>query len=197
VAKRSGERIGYIHVPDFGANGVGEFLRQLEAQIDKDALLIDVRWSLGGSQGLTVAEFLARRPMNYTADRYAPEVWPVPRRGAHFGPTAVLVNHLVHSAGENFLYYYRKLGLGPIIGTRTWGGLVGLNGNPALIDNGYVNVPNAPFFDASGWLIEGHGVEPDQEIEPARQLETAVDLLLREITTRPYEPPRAPPPRQR
>jgi tricorn protease len=115
----------------------------------------------------------------------------------------VLINHLVVSAGENFSYYFRRSGVGRLVGTRTWGGLVGLNGNPALIDGGYVQIPNAPFFSGEGeWLVENRGVEPDVEVvdDPALmadggdpQLEAAIGLMLEEIRQNPPRPPRRPP----
>ena len=200
VEETSNGRIGYIHIPDFSMNGLNEFVRQYYGQVGKDALIIDPRWSQGGWTGAIMAEFLARTPLNYAAERYSSNVWPSPRQGAHFGPKCLLVNHMVISAGENFSYYFRKLHLGPIVGTRTWGGLTGLNGNPALIDGGSVNVPNAPFFDRGAWLIENHGLEPDVVItdDPARpagrdpQLEAAIQAMGKALAARPYVPPSKP-----
>jgi len=197
VAEASGGRIGYIHMPDFNLNGLNEFVRQFYGLIDKDALIIDPRWSTGGWTGAIVAELLARAPLNYAAQRKNDNVWPAARQGAHFGPKCLLVNHMVVSAGENFSYYFRKLHLGPIIGTRTWGGLTGLNGTPSLIDGGSVNVPDAPFFDGSGWLIEGHGLDPDVVVEddPVRpggrdpQLEAAIRAMRKAIAEHAYVPP--------
>jgi tricorn protease len=195
-------QVGYLHIPDFTFNGLNEFVRQFQEQINKKALIIDPRWSQGGSVGDLIARMLDQPPLNYYGERYSANNWPVPAR-AHQGPKCVLINHLVISAGENFSYYFRKLGIGKLVGTRTWGGLVGLNGNPALIDGGYVNIPNAPFFsDEGAWLIENHGIEPDIEVidDPALmadghdpQLEAAVGLMLDEIRRNTLEPPRRPP----
>jgi tricorn protease len=200
VSEASGGRIGYVHVPDFSTSGLNEFVRQFYGLVDKDALIIDPRWSQGGWTGGVVAELLARVPLNYNAMRDSGNVWPAPRQGAHFGPKCLLVNHMVVSAGENFSYYFRKLHLGPIIGTRTWGGLTGLNGTPPLIDGGSVNVPDAPFFDRGGWLIENHGLDPDVVVEddPVRltgrdpQLEAAIDAMRKAIATHPYVAPHKP-----
>jgi tricorn protease len=201
VLNASGGRIGYVHIPALNTSGFNDLARQYYGQIDKEALIVDARWSLGGSAGGVVAELLARRPLNYTAGRYTDENWPAPRWGAQFGPKALLVNHITVSAGENFAYYFHKLAIGPLVGSRTWGGLTGLNPVPALIDGGYVNVPNAPFFDESGWLIEGHGIDPDIEVEPdpARmlsdgdaQLEAAVKAMLAALESKPYLPPAKP-----
>ena len=103
------------------------------------------------------------------------------------------------SAGENFAYYFRKLGRGKIIGSRTWGGLIGLNGNPSLIDGGYFNIPNAPFFEDNGTrMIEGYGIDPDVEVigDPGgsdQQLDAAIKDILEEIRRRPVVKPRRPP----
>lgn len=197
VAEASHDRIGYVHITDFITGGFNDFVRQYYGQIDRDALIIDIRWSQGGWTGGHLAELLARRPLNYAAGQFTNESWPGPRWGAHFGAKAVIVNHITISAGENFAYYFRKLGLGPIIGSRTWGGLTGLNPVPGLIDGGAVNVPNAPFYDENGWLIENHGLEPDRSVfwDPARrddpQLEAAIREMLAAIE-KPYRAPRRP-----
>jgi tricorn protease len=197
VAEASGGRIGYVHIVDFTTSGMNDFVRQYYGQIDKDALVIDARWSQGGWTGAHLAELLARSPLNYAAGRYTGEAWPAPRWGAHFGAKVLLVNHITVSAGENFAFYFRKLGLGPIVGARTWGGLTGLNPVPALLDGGTVNVPNAPFYDESGWLIEGRGLEPDRLVEwdPAEkedpQLEAAIREMLAAIAM-PYRAPKNP-----
>ena len=201
VADMSGGRIGYVHMPDFTTGGFNDFARQYHGQIARDALIVDARWSQGGWTGAIVAELLARQPLNAAAGRYTDENWPAQRWGAHFGPKALLVSHMTVSAGENFSYYFRKLAVGPLVGSRTWGGLTGLNPVPSLIDGGYVNVPNAPFFDDNRWLIEGHGIEPDIQVEadPARmnaegdaQLEAAVKAVLEMLESKPYRPPARP-----
>ncbi|MEA2336192.1 MAG: tricorn protease [Thermoanaerobaculia bacterium] len=203
VDAASGGRIGYIHIPDFSTNGLNEFVRQYYGLVDKGALIIDPRWSQGGWTGAVVAELLARVPLNYNALRDSENVWPAPRQGAHFGPKCLLVNHMVVSAGENFAYYFRKLRLGPIIGARTWGGLTGLNGTPPLIDGGSINVPDAPFFDRSGWLIENHGLDPDVAVnlDPSRpgdpQLEAAIAAMRKAIAAHPYVSPHRPSKRMR
>jgi tricorn protease len=187
VEQASGGRIGYVHIPAFNQPGFSELARQYYGQIAKEALLIDARWSQGGSTGGIIAELLARRPLNSYASRYSSEPATGPTYGAHFGPKALLVNHITISAGENFAYYFRKLELGPLVGSRTWGGLTGLNPVPALIDGGSINVPNAPFFDQKGWMPEGHGLEPDIAVtrDPAAesdaQLAAAVQALMAKL----------------
>ena len=202
VESQTKGQVGYLHVPGVAFNGLDELIRQYNGQIDKKALIIDVRWSQGGSLGDVFVHLLDQRGLNYFADRFSDNNWPVPSRGFQ-GPKCLLINHLVVSAGENFSYYFRKAGLGKLIGMRTWGGLVGLNGNPALIDGGYVNVPNAGFFSGDGkWLIENHGIDPDLKVvdDPAfmvngedPQLDVAVKLMLKEIKRAPARPARRPP----
>jgi tricorn protease len=177
----SGGRVGYLHLATFTTAGYSEFVRQFHGQAAKEGLIIDSRWSAGGSVGGLLTDLLNRPPLNSAASRYSGDnAWPVPRWGGHFGRRMLLVSHMTVSAGENFAFYVQKLKLGTIVGTRTWGGLTGLNGNPALIDGGFVNVPNAPFFDESGWLIEGEGLHPDVAVErdPAAGTDAQLDAAL-------------------
>ncbi|MGH9754213.1 MAG: S41 family peptidase [Blastocatellia bacterium] len=200
VERKTGGRAGYLHIPDFGAEGLNALVRQFYGQREKPALIIDARWSQGGSLGDIFARLLDRSTFNYLGGRYSQDqAVPTP---LHRGPKLLLVSGMTVSAGENFAYYFRKTGLGRIVGMRTWGGLIGLNGNPALIDGGYVNVPNAPFFEDDGtWMIEGHGVEPDVKAadDPALlakreqpQLDAAIKLTLEELQRNPYRKPRRP-----
>jgi tricorn protease len=200
VSKKSSGRIGYIHLPDFNTSALNSLVSQLYAQIDKDALIIDVRWSQGGSLGDVFVKMLDPRAFNYLGGRYSRDR-VVPQR-AHHGPKCLLVSGMSVSAGENFAYYFRKLGLGKIIGSRTWGGLVGLNGNPALIDGAYFNIPNAPFFEDDGtWMIEGYGIDPDVEVsnDPAQlvagvepQLDAAIKQMMYELKVKPFVKARKP-----
>lgn len=195
VASASGGRVGYVHIPDFSRNGFGDLARQLYGQVDHDALVVDARWSLGGSVGLMIAELLARKPLTFATSRFADAAWP---EASHYGPKVLLVNHITVSNGENFATYFRKLGLGPVVGSRTWGGLTGLDPVPPLIDGGTVNVPNVPFFDETGFLIEGHGVESGVAVErdPAlaedAQLTAAIAQMLEAIAETPYVAPPKP-----
>jgi tricorn protease len=202
VERSTNGQVGYLHVPDFTFNGLSAFARQLHGQINKKALIIDPRWSQGGSVGDIMVHLLDQPRLNYYAERYSDRDRPVPSRAMQ-GPKCVLINHLVVSAGENFSYYFRKSGLGKLVGTRTWGGLVGLNGNPSLIDGGYVQIPNAGFFTEEGeWMPENRGLEPDIEVvdDPSLmadggdpQLDAAVRLMLEEIKRAPRQAPRRPP----
>ena len=181
VDEISGGRIGYLRVPDFGMNGFNFFMAQLGGQLTKAALIIDPRWSPGGWTGGLLAETLSRPELNSLTYRYATTTWPAIRLGVHHGPKALLVNHMTVSAGENFAYYFRKLKLGPLVGSRTWGGLTGINPVPPLIDGGSLNVPAAPFSDRGEWIIEGHGIEPDVAVDddPGSRTEMGIDPQLR------------------
>ena len=196
VEQQTGGKVGYIHLPDFSINGLNAMTRQLYGQVDKEGLIIDARWSTGGFLGDVFANLMDPASLNYMGGRYSLDR-PVPWR-YHRGPKRLIVSGMTVSAGENFAYYFRKLGRGKIIGSRTWGGLIGLNGNPSLINGGYLNIPNAPFFEDNGtWMIEGYGIEPDVEVvgDPGgsdRQLGAAIKDVLEEIKRRPVMKPRRP-----
>ncbi|HEX5735598.1 MAG TPA: PDZ domain-containing protein [Blastocatellia bacterium] len=197
VDKQTGGKVGYIHLPDVSINGLNAMVRQLYGQVDKDGLIVDARWSAGGFLGDIFANLMDPASLNYLGGRYSLDR-PVPWR-YHRGPKRLIVSGMTVSAGENFAYYFRKLGRGKIIGSRTWGGLIGLNGNPALIDGGYFNIPNAPFFEDNGtWMIEGYGIDPDVEVigDPGgsdQQLDAAIKDVVEEIKRRPVVKPRRPP----
>jgi tricorn protease len=180
VDETSGGRIGYLRVSDFGLNGFNSFMAQFGGQLTRAALIIDPRWSPGGWTGGLLAETLSRPELNFLTYRYATTTWPAIRLGVHHGPKALLVNHMTVSAGENFAYYFRKLKLGPLVGSRTWGGLTGINPVPSLIDGGSLNVPAAPFSDRGEWIIEGHGIEPGVVVEddPGSRTEMGIDPQL-------------------
>ncbi len=200
VEEKSGGKIGYIYVPNTGVDGQNELFRQFYGQREKDALLIDERWNGGGQIPTRFIELLARKPVNYWGRRNGKD-WPWPP-DAHFGPKAMLANGPSGSGGDAFPHYFKTMGLGKLFGTRTWGGLVGISGNPGLIDGGSISVPTFGFYSNEGrWAIEGHGVDPDVEVidDPAQmqngndpQINAAVEHLLNEIRNNPYIPPTKP-----
>jgi tricorn protease len=202
VDKKSGGKVGYIYVPDTGIRGQNELVRQYYGQLTKQALIIDERWNQGGQVPTRFVELLNRPVANYWAMRYSdkPEVWP---GDAHHGPKCMLINGLAGSGGDYFPYWFRKAGVGKLIGTRTWGGLVGMSGNPALIDGNQVTVPRFAFYETDGtWGVEGHGVDPDMEVvdDPALmvggkdpQLDAAIDYMLEEVAAHPFRIPPVPP----
>lgn len=204
IDEKSGGRIGYIYVINTGVPGQSDLVRQFYGQRHKAALIIDDRWNGGGQIPTRFIELLNRPRTNYWARRDGKDwAWP---RDSHQGPKCMLINGLSASGGDMFPALFRQNGLGKLIGTRTWGGLVGISGNPQLIDGTMANVPTFGYYERDGtWGIEGHGVDPDIEVldDPAKmiappgivadpQLDTAVAHLLGELQTRAYQPPAKP-----
>lgn len=201
VEEASGGQVGYIHVPNTGVQGQNELFRQFYGQIGKAALIIDERWNGGGQIPNRFIELLNRPRTNYWARRDGKD-WPWPY-DSHQGPKCMLINGMAGSGGDMFPWLFRHHEIGKLIGTRTWGGLVGISGVPGLIDGGYTAVPTFGFYKTDGnWGIEGHGVDPDIEVidDPTAnargdrpQLDAAISLMLEEIKTSGYQP--APRPR--
>lgn len=189
VEEASNGRIGYVYVRSTGIDGQNELVRQFQAQHDKEGLIIDERFNSGGQIPDRFIELLNRPPLAFWDVRYGKNwKWPPV---AHFGPKVMLINGWSGSGGDAFPDYFRKAGLGPLIGTRTWGGLIGISGAPPLIDGGAVTVPTFRMYDPDGtWFKEGHGVDPDIEVpeDPAQlargidpQLERAVDEIEKQL----------------
>lgn len=201
VEKASGGRIGYIHLPNTGAEGNRELVKGFYPQVDKDALIIDDRYNGGGFIPDRMIEMLDRPVLNYWARRgTVPSATPA---YAHVGPKVMLINGYSASGGDALPYYFRKRKLGTIIGTRTWGGLIGISGNPNLMDGGSISAPTFRFMDTEGaWAVEGVGVAPDIEVvdrpdlvaagqDPS--LEAAVKLLMEQLGKNPSKDVKVPP----
>jgi tricorn protease len=200
VEEMSGGRLGYIYVPDTGVNGQNNLFRQFYGQILKDGLIIDERWNGGGQIPTRFIELLNRPATNYWATRGAKDIhWPP---DSHQGLKCMLINEDAGSGGDAFPSYFRQAGLGKLIGRRTWGGLVGISGNPGLIDGGGITVPTFAFYDNDGtWGIEGHGVDPDIEVmdDPSKmvdggdpQLDVAIEHMMERLATEAYRVPKRP-----
>lgn len=200
VDEVSGGRVGYVYVPSTGLDGQYELARMFYGQFKKDALIIDERFNNGGQIPDRFIELLDRKPLAYWKTRDGRDwQWPPV---AHFGPKAMLINGWSGSGGDAFPDYFRKAGLGPLIGTRTWGGLIGISGTPPLIDGGNVTSPTFRMFHPDGeWFPEGYGVEPDIEVAEDytlfakgvdAQLERAVQEMMKELEENPYVKPEAP-----
>lgn len=160
VEEETNGDVGYIYVPSTGVDGQTELMRQFSAQWDKKALIIDERFNDGGQIPDRFIEMLNRQPLAFWAIRDG-ESWPWPPN-ANFGPKVMLINGWSGSGGDAFPDYFRKRNLGPLIGQRTWGGLIGISGAPPLIDGGSVTVPTFRMYNPDGtWFKEGHGVDPD------------------------------------
>jgi tricorn protease len=200
VDSLSNGRIGYIHLPNTAIPGHRELFEGFRPLHDKDALIIDDRYNGGGFIPEEMALMLDRPLLNYWSRRnldLASQPGVV-----HTGPKAVLINGQASSGGDAFPYYFRELGLGPLIGERTWGGLVGISGNPQFVDGGSIFVPTFGFVDAEGqWAVEGTGVSPDievldrpEEIAAGREpiVERAVEYLLEELEKPQYRRPGTP-----
>ncbi len=193
--------VGYIYVRSTGIDGQNDLIRQFTAQIDKKALIIDERFNSGGQVPDRFIEMLDRKPLQYSASRDGlPLQWPPT---AIFGPKLMMINGWSGSGGDAFPDYFRRAGIGPLLGTRTWGGLIGISGVPALIDGGGVTVPTFRMYNPDGaWFREGHGVDPDIAVpenltEGAQgidnQLESAIDQEINElIKTKGFNPPLRP-----
>ncbi len=200
VDEASNGELGYIYVPSTGADGQNELFRQFSAQWHKKGLVIDERFNDGGQIPDRFIEMLNRDPLAFWAIRDG-ETWPWPPN-AHFGPKVMLTNGWSGSGGDAFPDYFRRKKLGPLVGMRTWGGLIGISGVPPLADGGSVTVPTFRMYNPDGtWFKEGHGVEPDIVVpedlgamakgtDP--QLERAIkeikDLVKKQGFTRPKTP---------
>lgn len=194
VDRLSDGKIGYIHVPNTAVEGNRELFRGMYAYHHKEALIIDDRYNGGGFIPDRMIDLLNRRTLAYWHRNGLPQPMKTPGI-AHDGPKAMLINGYSSSGGDAFPYFFRKTGEGKLIGTRTWGGLVGISGNARLVDGGYISVPRFGIYDKTGeWIIEGVGVYPDIEVidrpeELAKgndpSIEKAVEVLLQELKSNP------------
>jgi tricorn protease len=193
VEKLSEGKVGYLFVPDTGQGGQNELVRQWRGQVTKPGLIIDERFNSGGQIPDRFVELLNRPLRNFWGVRDGKDwTWPPI---SHFGPKAMLANGWSGSGGDCFPFYFKQSGLGPVIGQRTWGGLIGITGAPDLIDGGSISVPTFGIYSDKGeWIIEGYGVDPDIEVvddpgEMARggdpQLERAVQEVLKSLRQNP------------
>jgi tricorn protease len=202
VERTSGGRIGYIHLPNTALEGNRELFKYFYPQVNKEALIIDDRYNGGGFVPDRMIELLGRTRLNYWARR---GLEPTQTPGfSHQGPKVTLINGYSSSGGDAFPYYFRKMGLGKLIGTRTWGGLIGISGNPGFVDGGGISAPSFRFYSTDGkWAVENEGVSPDIEVldradlvakgqDPS--LEKAVEWLLEELKKNPPAKVKQPPP---
>ena len=201
VEESTDGEVGYIYVRSTGIDGQNELVRQFTPQFNKKALIIDERFNSGGQIPDRFVELLNRKPLAYWAVREGKDwQWPPV---ANFGPKVMLINGWSGSGGDAFPDYFRKAGLGPLIGSRTWGGLIGISGSPQLIDGGMVTVPTFRMYDPDGqWFREGHGVDPDIEVQEDAaalskgtdvQLDKAIKEIKQLMVTEPYVKPDHPP----
>jgi tricorn protease len=202
VERKSGGRVGYVYLPDTNTRGYAFFNRMFFAQSDRDALIIDDRRNAGGQAANYILDVLSRKYLSGWKDRDG-LVFNTPA-GAIYGPKVMLIDQDAGSGGDYLPFSFRSLGLGKLIGTRTWGGLIGISVNPDLIDGGSLTVPFFRMFTPSGeWRVENEGVAPDVEVEldPAamnrgedNQLDTALNTVLEQLKTARTLPLKAAPP---
>jgi tricorn protease len=201
VDKLSGGKLAYIYLSDMETLGMQQFIRQFYSQLDKQGLVVDMRWNGGGFIDQIVLERLRRILVGMSTNRERAAI-PIPQQ-LIAGPKVCLINHYSASDGDIFPFYFRKYGLGPLIGTRSWGGVRGIRGYWPLLDGGYITVPEDSVYGLdSQWVIENHGVDPDIEVHdtPAdlldghdAQLEAGVNYLLDQLKKKPGGLPPPPP----
>jgi tricorn protease len=198
VRELSDGRLGYLHIPDMMGEGWAHLHRDLRTEMARDGLIFDVRGNSGGHISELVVEKLARRLIAWASGRWVqPESYP---QDARRGPMVTVADEFAGSDGDIVTGAVRTLGLGPVVGTRTWGGVIGIESFQELVDGTQMTVPRYAFwFEEFGWGVENHGVDPDVEVlntpddwaagrDP--QLETAVELALEALDK---QPPSTPP----
>ncbi len=195
VDQMSGGRLAYVYLPDTAMGGYTNFNRYYFAQVGKDGAVIDERFNGGGSQPDYILDYMKRRLLHYRTMREGED--PTGPLAGIFGPKAMLINEYAGSGGDTMPYYFRKGGVGPLVGKRTWGGLVGgLGGYPQLMDGGFVSAPAVGFWDPDTreWVAENTGISPDIEVEQDPkliregkdpQLERAVEVVLAALKKNP------------
>ncbi|MDR1884069.1 MAG: PDZ domain-containing protein [Prevotella sp.] len=203
VEKASNGKVGYIYIPDMGPAGLNEFARYFYPQLDKEGLIIDDRANGGGNVSPMILERLSREPYRLTMRRGSNRTGTIPD-AVQVGPKVCLVNKYSASDGDLFPWGFKALGLGKLIGTRTWGGIVGISGSLPFIDGTDIRVPFFTSYDAKtgDWIIENHGVDPDILIDndPVKewngedqQLDRAIEEVMKELKNRePLKPVPAP-----
>ncbi len=200
VDKLSGGKLAYVYLPDTWVGGYKNFNRYFFAQLDKEGVVVDERFNGGGLAADYVIEYLRRPLLNYWLTRDGKII--TSPGGAIFGPKAMITNEFAGSGGDLMPWYFKRSKLGPLVGKRTWGGLVGIGEYPPLLDGGEVTAPDFAFFTPEGkWEVENRGVPPDVEVEldPYEvrkghdpQLEKAVEVVLEELRKNPPKQPKRP-----
>jgi tricorn protease len=193
VDKLSNNQVAYVYMPNTGGAGYTNFNRYFYAQLDKKALVLDERWNEGGFIADYIVDVLRRQPLAGILERDGREQHDP--GGAIFGPKVMLMNQNSGSGGDAMPWYFRKAGLGKLVGTRTWGGLIGIGGYPPLMDGGSVTAPRFAIFGLNGQFeVENHGITPDITVEETPkdfaagkdlQLETGVNLVLEDLKAHP------------
>ena len=168
VHERSGGRVGYFHLPDMMSAGFAEFHRYFGAECDRDALIVDVRYNRGGHVSQLLLEKVARKRIGYNLSRWGqPTSYP---DEAVAGPVVALTNEHAGSDGDIFAHGFKLMGIGPLVGTRTWGGVIGIWPRHRLVDGTETTQPEFSFwFNDVGWGVENYGTDPQIEVDNAPQ----------------------------
>ena len=194
VEEATDGRVGYIYIPDMGPEGLNEFARYFYPQLDKEALIIDDRANGGGNVSPMIIERLLRKPYRMTMSRVSTKTSPIPD-ATQYGPKVLLINKYSASDGDLFPWSFKANQLGTVIGTRTWGGIVGISGSLPYMDGTDIRVPFFTNYDAKTgqWIVENHGVDPDIWIDNDplveqsgvdQQLEKAIEVALEQLKER-------------
>jgi tricorn protease len=201
VSKATGGRVAYIHVPNTATAGIQEFSKGFFPQVDREGIIVDERFNGGGFIPDFLVERLERTTWTYWSQREG-KAFRTPNAAVD-GPKCILINEYAGSGGDAFPYYFRLRGCGPVIGKRTWGGLVGISHDLPLVDGGSVTMPDFGIYGTDGkWMIENHGVDPDIEVDNTPeamvsghdpQLEKAIEWSLEQLKKNPPKRPDHPP----
>jgi tricorn protease len=201
VDTATGGRVAYVYMPDTAGGGYTFFNRYFYAQVGKEAVIVDERFNGGGNLATDIIEILKRPLLSMVATRDGEnEAQP---QGAIHGPKVMLINEMAGSGGDAMPWYFKKAGVGPLIGKRTWGGLVGRAMGLPLMDGGFVGAPSSAVWDpaTSQWIAENTGVAPDIEVEQDPelvrqgkdpQLDKAIEVVMAELAKNPVAAPKRP-----
>ena len=193
VDKMSGGKLAYVYLPNTAGAGYTNFNRYYFAQVGKEGAVLDERFNGGGDLADYIIDYLRRPVMSFVMTREG-ETYSEPQE-AIYGPKTMIINEFAGSGGDAMPWYFRKAGIGPLVGTRTWGGLVGIGGYPQLMDGGFVTAPRWAIYGTKGeWEVENHGITPDVEVEldpkllrqgHDPQLEKAVEVTMESLRKNP------------
>jgi tricorn protease len=193
VEQATGGRVAYVYVPNTSHDGFTSFNRYFFSQVGKQGAIIDERFNEGGQLADYIIDYLRRPLLSRVVSREGHD-WSTPSQ-AIYGPKAMIINEMSGSGGDALPWYFRKSAIGPLIGKRTWGGLVGIGGYPLLIDGGRVTAPRAAVYGLDGqWEVENHGVEPDVDVDldpqlyrkgHDSQLDRAIQVVLQQLKEHP------------
>lgn len=198
VHEQSGGKIGYIHIPDMGTRGYSEFHRHFMVETQYDALIVDVRYNGGGHVSQLLLEKINRKRLGYDKTRWSKEPEPYPSYSMA-GPIVAITNQFAGSDGDIFSHSFKMMKIGELIGKRTWGGVIGINGQYSLADGAVTTQPEYSFwFKDVGWGVENYGTDPDIEVDilpgdyvknKDPQLDKAIDLIKEKLEKNPVEVP--------